>query len=166
MISRGIVSMIGAFLFAATGLVAGESGALAVESQPAATPSSTEGWLSVEAGELHTCGIRADHSLWCWGENSHGEAGQGDGGCGSYCLNPTQVGTDTDWKSVSVGYVFTCGIRLDGTLWCWGGNSGGNLGLGDRVERHVPTQVGSFTDWGQIDAAMFHTCGLRENRTL
>ncbi|MCL2438822.1 MAG: hypothetical protein FWC99_07120, partial [Coriobacteriia bacterium] len=44
-------------------------------------------------------------------------------------------------------------IRDDGTLWSWGGNWAGQLGLGDTASRHIPTQVGTATDWHYIATA-------------
>ena len=44
---------------------------------------------------------------------------------------PTQVGTGKKWKAVAAGETFSCGLRSDGTLWCWGENYGGSLGVGD-----------------------------------
>ena len=44
----------------------------------------------------------------------------------------------------------TCGVRTDGSLWCWGYNEQGQLGLGDTSNLLVPTRVGTDTDWGPI----------------
>jgi alpha-tubulin suppressor-like RCC1 family protein len=75
-----------------------------------------------------------------------------------------------DWASVSAtgnsqdpGH--TCGIRQDGTLWCWGSNTHGELGLGDTTTRYRPYQVGTAT-WSQVDASFTKTCGLQINGTL
>ena len=43
---------------------------------------------------------------------------------------PTQIGAAL-WKDVRVGYNHTCGVRSDGTLWCWGSGEYGQNGLGD-----------------------------------
>jgi alpha-tubulin suppressor-like RCC1 family protein len=51
------------------------------------------------------------------------------------------VGIGTDWARVSAGARHTCALRLDQTLWCWGSNVFGQLGLGDVTDRLVPTQV-------------------------
>jgi alpha-tubulin suppressor-like RCC1 family protein len=41
-------------------------------------------------------------------------------------------------------------IKTDGTLWAWGDNDNGALGLGDEVHRSSPVQVGNLTDWYDI----------------
>jgi len=45
------------------------------------------------------------------------------------------------WAKISTGTTYTCGVRADRSLWCWGYNSDGQLGLGDRTDRLVPTRV-------------------------
>ncbi len=45
------------------------------------------------------------------------------------------------WARISTGSSHTCGVRTDRSLWCWGYNSDGQLGLGDRTDRLVPTRV-------------------------
>ena len=93
-------------------------------------------WTSVAAGYTHTCGIRTDHTLWCWGGGSFaGQLGLGDLTDRS---SPTQVGTRTDWATVRAGDSHTCATRTDHTLWCWGYNAGGQLGLGDFTEPEQP----------------------------
>src|SRR4051812_27821589 len=53
------------------------------------------------------------------------------------------------WTTVDASGNYTCGIRLDHTLWCWGTNEHGQLGLGDKAYRHHPTQV-EGNDWAVV----------------
>jgi alpha-tubulin suppressor-like RCC1 family protein len=53
----------------------------------------------------------------------------------------TRIGDDDDWQLVVSGQDSSCGIRAAGELSCWGGNSFGNLGLGNTTQRLVPTQA-------------------------
>ena len=82
--------------------------------------------------------------------------------------SPTQVGTDTNWASVS-GNRRSWGIKTDGTLWAWGYNSTGELGQNDKVSRSSPTQVGTNTNWAVIksgsDAASI-VVGTKTDGTL
>jgi alpha-tubulin suppressor-like RCC1 family protein len=120
--------------------------------------------VSLDYGN-HTCGIRLDRSLWCWGSNFYGQLGLGDT---TNRLVPTQVGDDRDWVTASAGNYHTCGVRVDRSLWCWGRNDRGQLGLGDTTDRHVPTQVGSaLGDWVEVSTGGgSHTCGVRRDRSL
>ena len=55
-----------------------------------------------------------------------------------------QASTPDNWAQLSPGRYHTCGIKTDGTLWCWGLNSGGQIGSGDLIDRETATQVGGF----------------------
>jgi alpha-tubulin suppressor-like RCC1 family protein len=65
------------------------------------------------------------------------------------------VGSNTNWSKVAFGYNYTVALKTDGTLWTWGNNSDGQLGIGDRVSRSSPVQIGAGTNWYDIagDAA-------------
>jgi alpha-tubulin suppressor-like RCC1 family protein len=71
--------------------------------------------------------------LWCWGSNFTGQTGQGV--TGREYPNPRRVGTATNWIRASAdpaggGYASVCGIQRGWSLWCWGDNQSGQLGLG------------------------------------
>jgi alpha-tubulin suppressor-like RCC1 family protein len=52
--------------------------------------------------------------------------------------SPVQVtGFGTDVAEVAVGLDYTCARKTDGTLWCWGYNSYGQLGDGTTVEKNT-----------------------------
>ncbi len=122
-------------------------------------------WLVADAGEGHTCGIRAPGSLWCWGRNSDGELGLGAGAPGQ-TRTLGRSGDADDWRDVRIGQQTSCGIRGKGSLFCWGGNDFGEGGLGDTARRDVPTRVGDGDDWTVISLDTFHACGVREGGSL
>ncbi|MCY4109710.1 MAG: trypsin-like peptidase domain-containing protein [Chloroflexi bacterium] len=92
---------------------------------------------SVSAGWTHTCRIRADGSVSCWGSNVHGET----------------VPPPGRFRSVSAGAYHTCGVRTDDTIACWGENTYG--------ESAPP--AGAFQT---VSTGTTHTCGLRANGTI
>ena len=59
----------------------------------------------------------------------------------------------------------TMAIKIDGTLWAWGWNSTGRLGLGNSVETNTPTRVGTETNWSSVSAGS-HTMAIKNNGTL
>ena len=94
-------------------------------------------FASVSAGDLHTCGVRTDGSLACWGHNHLGQA-----------LPP-----QGEFASVSAGYSHTCGVRDDGSVACWGSNGDGQ----------ASAPAGTFSS---VSAGLFHTCGVRDNGSV
>lgn len=74
-----------------------------------------------------------------------------------------------EWASIDAGAKHTCGIRSDGTAWCWGRNQYGQLGasvhLGTDTATPAPVQVGSATSWSRIAAGADHTCAVRTDGT-
>ena len=71
------------------------------------TPTTT--YKAVTAGRGHSCGLRSDDTITCWGNN---EGGQADAPAGSF-------------KAVTAGVGHSCGLRSDDTITCWGYNEDG-----------------------------------------
>lgn len=63
--------------------------------------------------------------------------------------------------SISAGGNHVCAIKLNHSLWCWGANNYGQLGIGDNARRYVPTQVGADRDWLRVSAGGDHTCAIK-----
>ena len=128
-----------------------------------ARATTARGAASPAAGGYHTCAIRKDHSLWCWGLNDDGQLGTGN------TINadtPQRVGTRSNWKAVSAGQYHTCAVRTSGTLWCWGYNYDGELGTGSTISADTPQRVGTRSNWKAVSAGGFHTCAVRTGGTL
>ncbi len=79
---------------------------------------------------------------------------------------PTRVGDGDDWTVISLDTFHACGVRADGSLYCWGRNIEGQLGLGDAEARLVPTRVDAANDWVSVAAGRFHTCALKRDRSV
>jgi len=90
-----------------------------------------------------TLATKTDGTLWAWGYNQKGNLGHNNQG--NEYSSPKQIGTGTDWGLESYhmtgGYEGCAAIKTDGTLWKWGNNSQGELGLNDRTQRSSPTQI-------------------------
>jgi alpha-tubulin suppressor-like RCC1 family protein len=91
---------------------------------------------------LHSTAIKSDGTYWAWGPNINGS--HGDGTTASK-LVPTQIGTNTNWKSVHAGTYFTSGMNQSNVLFSWGRNSSGQLGIANQTDVSVPTQVACAT---------------------
>ena len=94
-------------------------------------------YAQVSAGGLHTCGLKTDGTLACWGDNGEGQATPPDG----------------TFTQVSTGFWHTCGIKTDGTVACWGSNG----------DRQTTPLTGVFT---QVSAGYGHTCGVQTDGTV
>jgi alpha-tubulin suppressor-like RCC1 family protein len=121
-------------------------------------------WASVSAGDSHTCATRTDGTLWCWGFNRFAQLGVGTDPY--IATTPVRVGTAADWAAVTTGYAHTCAVRTSGTLWCWGNNTDGQLGVGDLSYRATPAQVGTATTWSGVSAGYAYACAVRTEGTV
>jgi alpha-tubulin suppressor-like RCC1 family protein len=98
--------------------------------------------------------------IYACGSNNNGQLGLGDT---AHRSTLTQVGTDTNWKSVSCGYQQILAIKTNGTIWACGLNHLGQLGLGDTANRSTLTQIGTDTNWESIDGSESHTGVMKLN---
>jgi alpha-tubulin suppressor-like RCC1 family protein len=118
----------------------------------------------IAAGSTHTLAIHKDGSLWAWGRNYIGQLGLGTFDYDPH-YRPTRVGVANDWVAVAAGIDFSLGVKADGTLWAWGRNDNGQLGLGtaDSDPHPTPTRVGNDSDWYTAYAGYAHSQGLKNN---
>jgi alpha-tubulin suppressor-like RCC1 family protein len=126
-------------------------------------------WTTLASGWFHTCGLTKTRGLACWGLNQGGASGQAV--AVERVLTPTLVDGAEDWSAIAAGGFHSCGLKSDGTLWCWGLNESGELGLGDSADRTTPTQTGCpngscLGEWTAIGAGSFHTCAIRADGEL
>lgn len=98
--------------------------------------------LRVACGEARTCAVLDDGTLRCWGRNLSGELGlgdslpRGDKATDVGRLPVVDLGTGRTVMQLDLGaYSHSCAVLDDGTVKCWGGNGGGQLGLGDKEHR-------------------------------
>jgi hypothetical protein len=111
----------------------------------------------ISSGEKHTLAIKKDGSLWAWGDNSFGQLG--DGTTGGFASLPVQVGTSREWASVACGSFSSFAIKRDGSLWAWGKNNKGQLGIGDILDKSEPVKVGE--SFNTVASGLEHTIAIR-----
>lgn len=133
----------------------------------ASNPSNPGGTQTDLAGAI---GIKYDGTLWAWGATGWMNY-IGWQTAGTYVTDPVQLGANT-WKGIAgpdLGeneyyYAFSVlGIMTNNTLWAWGRNNQGQLGVGDTTDRSSPTQVGTGTNW---DVAAISDAGGSYKSTL
>jgi alpha-tubulin suppressor-like RCC1 family protein len=89
--------------------------------------------LSVSTSGSHTCALRDDFNVLCWGKNESGELGYGHVqpiGDDELPSSAGEVSVGGEVRSVIAGSAHTCVIRQDDEVVCWGANSSGELGYG------------------------------------
>ena len=71
------------------------------------------------------------------------------------------------WEMVSAGQVHSLAIRDDGSLWAWGSNTTGTIGLG-KISTPIPTptRVGTDNNWTSVSAGGVHSLAIRDDGSL
>ena len=104
-------------------------------------------WATVQAA--HAPGMciatKTDGTLWTWGHNSTGKLGHNNN---THYSSPKQVGTQTNWAKTAnfqmdMGAYHTAAINTSGSLFLWGSNNNGRLGINQPgpSARSSPTQI-------------------------
>ncbi|MFW5920529.1 MAG: RCC1 domain-containing protein [Polyangiales bacterium] len=117
--------------------------------------------VRVTAGSRHSCALTASGRVWCWGCNSSGESGVES--VAAYVDPPEQVlGLRGSVLEVDAGDRFTCALRDDLQVLCWGADDRGQLGDGSAGgERHVPVTVDVVSDVEEVSAGGRTACARR-----
>jgi alpha-tubulin suppressor-like RCC1 family protein len=124
----------------------------------AGTALPLTGTASLSAGEMSTCAL-SNGAVQCWGDNSWGELGNGSFGGGS--ATPAAVSGVSGVTRISAGMGHVCAVESDnGSVWCWGYNSNGQLGNGTTTNSSTPVVVVPMTGATAMGAGIVHTCVL------
>ena len=113
---------------------------------------------SVTAGAGFSCGLTSTGAAYCWGDNQYGELGGGANGSPSPM--PTLVSGHHIFTSVSAGSGFACGIDALGTAYCWGDNTGGQLGDSSTAGSPTPVPVSGGLRFVSVSAGYGSACGI------
>jgi alpha-tubulin suppressor-like RCC1 family protein len=133
---------------------------------PVTTFAGGTDWKSVSCGNNYTAAIKTDGSLWTWGANGSGQLGTND-----LTTRYTPVTTFTggnNWKQSFGGAgTNTSAIKTDGSLWIWGRNANGQLGINNKDDRSIPvTTFAGGNTWKQVALGNQHTAAVKTDGTL
>lgn len=124
------------------------------------------GIRAVAAGASHSVALASDGTVWTWGGNLYGQLGNGNTTQQNKAVQVlTMSGPLTGVTAIAAGDQFTLALRIDGTVWAWGQNNVGQLGLGGTVNqnRAVPTGLGGITS---IAAGQAHGLARKSDGTV
>lgn len=96
---------------------------------------------TITAGLAHSCAVDSVGAAWCWGLGGDGQLG--DGGAVNQVV-PVAVNITTGFTSalgITAGAGHTCGLKIDGSTWCWGVNGVGQLGDGTTADHSLPAPI-------------------------
>ena len=119
--------------------------------------SSIDDATAVAAGSDHTCALRTDGTVLCWGDNESQQLGRNHTRRSSRL--PVQVEGITDVKDISAGNFHTCALHRDGAVSCWGSDA--RIGL-DSEDSRIP----GIAQGTAVRSGDRHTCVLHEDGTI
>jgi alpha-tubulin suppressor-like RCC1 family protein len=119
---------------------------------------------SFKIGINHSVMVKADGTLWTQGHGGDGQLGQNNK---IYRSSPVQVpGTwSTTQGTMTANYYSTGAIKEDGTLWGWGANHNGQLGVNNRTYYSSPIQIPG-TNWSRLYGDFMQRFGIKTDGTL
>lgn len=138
-----------------------------ISSNIATVTVTTIDLVAVSAGFRYSCGLAADGVSYCWGDNRRLQLGSSGGGS----LVPAPVSGGLSFSSVNAGegsleYLdenpHTCGLRSDGSAYCWGSNLYGEVGVswnGFYATAQPQPVVGGLS-FDAISVGAWHTCAI------
>jgi len=142
-------------------------------SSPIQIGTDTTWTTNISNGQNAGWAIKTNGTLWAWGNNQqYGALGLNQNGPGTNISSPAQVGTDTTWSSLGAaagsGGIMAA-FKTDGTMWVWGRQYGGTLGLNQGTadnnnSRSSPTQLPGT--WASVSVGANSMMGTKTNGTL
>ncbi|MCL2746050.1 MAG: Ig-like domain-containing protein [Coriobacteriia bacterium] len=120
-----------------------------VSQTPTQITAGAAQWKAASAGVNHSLAIDIDGNLWSWGGNGRNDNAlgvQGQLGLGLTSAvsrnTPQRITTGaSSWLSVAANDHASYAVGTDGTLWAWGNNAGGRLGIGTGPNQISPVQI-------------------------
>ncbi len=129
-----------------------------------ASASGSTAPLRIAAGSGHTCVVRENGTVSCWGANGSGQLGDGSNADRS---EPVAVQGVGDAVELALGRAHSCARRRSGTVVCWGGNERGQLGAGlDSKASSRPVAVRGLTDAVALASGDDHVCAVRADASV
>ncbi len=133
------------------------------------------GITAIAGGISHTCALRSDGTVYCWGQGSSSQLGNGTTTVTQ--TSPVQVvgvggaGVLSGITAIGAGDTHTCAVGAAGAVYCWGAGTSGKLGDNTTTSRNTPVQVvgvgasGTLSGIAYVTAGSSHTCAMATGGT-
>jgi alpha-tubulin suppressor-like RCC1 family protein len=126
-------------------------------------------WARIAAGTSHTLALTTDGRLWAWGNNRHGQFGNGTSISANRPM-PIALPNGAVATQLSAGNQHSLVLTTDGELYAWGSNRYGQLGNGSTMPSLSPVAVtairGRASRWAQVSAGRYHTLAVTTDGRL
>lgn len=129
---------------------------------------------ALASGIAHTLALLENGTVMAWGDNAYGQVG--DGTRSNFRSSPVKVAGLSNVIAVAGGKDHSLALKQDGTVWAWGANYDGQLGIGSRSERErsiltdhdsaIPVQVAGLSQVVAIAAGWSSNYALRRDGTV
>jgi len=121
--------------------------------------------VAVGAGGYHTCAALSDGTVACWGENQHGELGNGSTSTGP-TSSPVAVSGLSGVTAVSLGDQHSCALVSSGAVECWGEGTNGELGNGAMTNSSNPVLASGLSGVVSVSVGLYYSSALLSNGTV
>lgn len=126
-----------------------------------------KGFVQVQTGGNHSCGVTTDLVTHCWGRNTFGALGVGQtSGQLQRTSTPTPVTGALSFDRLSSRALHTCALNASDELYCWGWNNNGQLGSGDKFDATSPRRINTVATFVEIATGGAHSCGRTAAGTI
>jgi len=140
------------------------NGTTAESNTPVPVVGMSSGVVSIAAGAKFTCALTNAGAVWCWGNNSSGQLGNGTFTQSSIpvqVLDPTGDASLSSVVAIAAGQYHSCAVTSAGAALCWGDNSRGELGDGTEIGSNLPVHVSGLSiGVTAISAGSDFTCAV------
>ncbi|HEX9166616.1 MAG TPA: hypothetical protein VF862_11960, partial [Gemmatimonadales bacterium] len=121
-------------------------------------------FTTLTGGSLHNCGLLASGAALCWGGFVSGEIGIGYFPPPDLWWpaepTPTPVVGGHLFRSIGAGFQYTCGLTVNGAVYCWGEGSRGRLGNGTDANQPAPLPIDGVERYGRLTVGAEHACAV------
>ena len=118
-------------------------------------------FIAITAGGYTSVGLKADGSVWTWGEGTYGELGNGSFNVST--SSPVLVVGSHSFVQITAGLEYVMGLKIDGSVWTWGGNVYGELGNQTTTSSTSPVLVVGNHSFVAIAAGGYVSMGLKSD---